>query len=129
MTNDAFLGAIERADNGSPLIDSTRVEGTKVFDLNGKDIGAIKRLVIEKVSGRVVYVIATFGGFFGVGGNDYTIPWSKLTYDVRLGGYQTDITKEQLTGAPAFARDSDWTTMDREHERAFNEYYGADPYW
>src|ERR1700719_4646550 len=33
------------------------------------------------------------------------IPWNKLTYDTRLGGYRTDITEQQLQGAPAFSRD------------------------
>ena len=33
-----------------PLIESDRIEGTAVFGANGKRIGTIKRLVIEKVT-------------------------------------------------------------------------------
>ena len=36
-----------------PLIESDHIEGTAVYDANGKQIGTIKRLVIEKVSGHV----------------------------------------------------------------------------
>jgi hypothetical protein len=36
------------------------------------------------------------------------MPWSKLTYDTSLGGYRTDITEDQLRGAPAFTRDRSW---------------------
>jgi hypothetical protein len=32
-----------------PLIESDHIEGTAVYDANGKRIGSIKRLVIEKV--------------------------------------------------------------------------------
>jgi len=64
----------------STLIDSKRVEGTEVFDLNGKHIGSIKRLVLDKTSGRVVYTVASFGGFLGLGGNEYTIPWNKPAF-------------------------------------------------
>src|SRR3954471_16822101 len=32
-----------------PLIESDRIEGTAVYDANGKQIGTVKRLVIEKV--------------------------------------------------------------------------------
>jgi hypothetical protein len=51
------------------------------------------------------------GGFLGIGEEEHTIPWSKLTYDTNLGGYRTDITEEQLRGAPSFyrARDYDWS--------------------
>ncbi len=38
---------------GKPLIESDRVEETVVYDVNGHEIGSIKRLMIEKVSGRV----------------------------------------------------------------------------
>ena len=40
-----------------PLIESDHVEGTAVYDASGKRIGTIKRLVIEKVSGHVVYAV------------------------------------------------------------------------
>jgi sporulation protein YlmC with PRC-barrel domain len=113
----------------STLIDSKRVEGAEVFDPNGKHIGTIKRLVIDKLSGRVVYTIAQFGGFLGMGGDEYTIPWNKLTYDTSLGGYVTDVTEEQLKGAPDYARNTDDNWFDRNNERALNDYYGSEYYW
>ena len=54
---------------------ATASKVTTVFDLEGRDIGTIKRLLIEKVSGRVVYVDITFGGFLGLGSHHHTIPW------------------------------------------------------
>ena len=50
-----------------PVIESDRVEGTAVYDPNGKHIGTIKRLMIEKVSGRITYAVMTFGGFLSIG--------------------------------------------------------------
>jgi hypothetical protein len=46
-----------------PLIENDRVEGTTVYDPQGNNIGNIKRLMIEKVSGRVAYAVMSFGGF------------------------------------------------------------------
>ena len=40
---------------GKPLIESDRVEGTTVYDPQGNNIGSIKRLMIEKISGHVAY--------------------------------------------------------------------------
>jgi hypothetical protein len=110
-------GPILQHTSPKPVIESDRVEGTAMFDLQGHRIGTIKRLLIEKVSGRVVYVDVTFGGFLGVGVHHHTIPWEKLTYDKQLEGYHTDITEEQVRGAPAFSRDDeDWPDREREQE-------------
>jgi PRC-barrel domain len=46
---------------GKPLIESDRVEGTTVYDPQGNDIGSIKRLMIEKMSGHVAYAVMSFG--------------------------------------------------------------------
>jgi hypothetical protein len=114
---------------GKPLIESDRVEGTTVYDPQGKNIGSIKRLMIEKISGRVAYAVMSFGGFLGMGEEEHSIPWSKLTYDTSLGGYRTDITEDQLRGAPAFTRDQSWDWSDRQRERELHDYYRTRYYW
>jgi sporulation protein YlmC with PRC-barrel domain len=86
----------ERMMTGRPLIESDRVEGTYVYDHNDIHIGTIKRLMIEKVSGQVRSAVISFGGFFGLGEKEYSIPWAKLQYDVNLAGYRTDITEQDL---------------------------------
>jgi hypothetical protein len=107
-----------------PVIESDRVEGTAVFNQQGKQIGTIKRLLIEKVSGRVLYVDVTFGGFLGVGVHHRTIPWTKLSYARDLEGYRTDITKEQVQGAPSFCIEGDdevWP--DRKRQQEMRDYW------
>ncbi len=111
------------------LIDSKNVEGTRVFDPAGKHIGSIKRLVLDKVSGRVVYTVASFGGFLGIGGDEYTIPWNKLKYDTNLGGYVTNITEAQLTKSPDFGTNNDDNWFNREDEQRLNDYYESPYYW
>jgi len=114
---------------GKPLIESDRVEGTAVYDPQGNRLGSIKRLMIEKISGKVAYAVMSFGGFLGMGEEEHTIPWSKLTYDTSLGGYRTDITEEQLRGAPTFYRDQNYTWSDRERERELHDYWRTTYYW
>jgi hypothetical protein len=111
-----------------PLIESNRVEGTPVYDRQSKRIGTIHHLVIEKVSGRVVYAEMSFGGFLGIGAHTHTIPWEKLTYDTQLGGYRTDITQEQLTGAPVFSGD-ERVWWDRRREEGLHDHWKVPPYW
>jgi hypothetical protein len=114
-------------DTSSPLISSDHVEGTKVFDGSGNSIGTIKRLMIEKVNGQVAYAVSAFGGFLGLGDQEYPIPWDQLMYDTRLGGYRTGLTEAQLREAPSESQDSNWTNRDRERE--LHDYYGAAYYW
>jgi hypothetical protein len=85
--------------------------------------------MIEKLSGKVAYAVLSSGGFLGIGEEEHTIPWSKLTYDTNLGGYRTDITEEQLRGAPSFyrARDYDWS--DRRRDQELHDYWRARYYW
>ena len=98
IENGFYLwGARNRPASSKPIIESDRVEGTAVFGRDGNQIGTIKRLLIEKVSGRVVDVDVTFGGFLGLGVLHQTIPWDKLTYDPALGGYRTNITEAQVS--------------------------------
>src|SRR3954453_23305268 len=105
-----------------PLIESDHIEGTAVYAANGKRIGSIKRLVIEKVNGRVVYAVTTFGGFLGVGSETHTIPWEQLHYDTTLRGYQTNITEEQLRKAPEFSR-GDESLLSRHDWQKLRDYY------
>jgi hypothetical protein len=120
---------VQGAMTGKPLIESDRVEGTTVYDQKGNNVGSIKRLMIEKIGGRVAYAVMSFGGFLGMGSEEHAIPWSKLTYDTSLGGYRTDITESQLRGAPAFSRDRAWDSSDRNQERELHDYYRAPYYW
>jgi sporulation protein YlmC with PRC-barrel domain len=121
LENGFFLWGTDSSPHSAKrVVESDRVEGTAVYDSSGHRIGTIKRLFIEKVSGRVLYVDVTFGGFLflGLGSHHYTIPWEKLTYDTALGGYRTDVTEEQVKGAPTFWDDQDWLDHERAKEAA-----------
>ncbi len=114
---------------GKPLIESDRVDGTSVYDPNGESIGSVKRMMIDKLSGKVAYVTLSFGGFLGMGEEEHSLPWSKLTYDTSLGGFRTDVTEDQLKKAPNFYRASNYDWSNRSHERELHDYWKATPYW
>src|SRR5215212_7245240 len=105
-----------------PLIESDHIEGTAVYDANGKRIGTIKRLVIEKVSGHVAYAVTTFHSFLGVGSETHTIPWEQLHYDTTLHGYHVTITQEQLRKAPEFSR-GDEALLSGHERQQLRDFY------
>ena len=45
------------------LIGSDRVEGTNVYRSDGRKIGEIERVMLDKISGQAAYAVMGFGGF------------------------------------------------------------------
>lgn len=109
------------------LIASDKVVGTDVYGAGDERVGKIERLILEKRGGRVAYAVMSFGGFLGIGHEHYPLPWEKLTYDERLDGYRTDVTKEQVEGAPKYHSNEDyaWTA---ENNKKVRKYYDVDLY-
>jgi PRC-barrel domain len=124
-------GGANTIDNRSEtvsLIGSDKVDGTAVYGADDQKIGAVQRVMIDKISGKVAYAVISFGGFLGMGEDYYPMPWPNLKYDTRLGGYRVGITEDQLRGAPKFNRNTDWDWSDRSRDRAVYGYYDT-PLW
>jgi hypothetical protein len=112
------------------LIASDRVEGTAVRRPDGHRMGTIQRLMIDKISGNVVYAVLTFGGFLGFGHQKHLpIPWSRLKYDRNLGAYQLDLTDGELNRAPSFEADQDFDWGDRSQQIAIHNFYQVPSSW
>ena len=114
---------VENRRETSNLIGSDKVEGTAVYGADERKIGTVQRVMIDKLSGQTSYVVVSFGGFLGMGEDYYPMPWKKLRYDTRLGGYRVDLTEAQLKGAPKFNRNTNWDWSNQSRERAINDYY------
>ena len=54
-------------------ISSEDIHGTTVYGADGRNIGEIDHLIIDKLSGRVAYAVMSFGGFLGLGHSHYPI--------------------------------------------------------
>ena len=109
------------------LIASDRVSGTDVYDAHGDKIGYVERFFIEKVSGRAVYALMSFGGFLGVGEDHYPIPWGRLRYDTVLGGYRVDLTEKDLEDAPKWIDGE--PIVDSAWDARVHAHYGVPPWW
>lgn len=106
------------------VIASDKVEGTKVYNAQGEKLGSIETVMIDKVSGQVRYAVLEFGGFLGMGTEQYPLPWDVLSYNLDMGGYVVPLDKDRLENAPHYARDDvpEYTT---EYGRKVYDYYGS----
>lgn len=118
-----------------PHILSSRVVGKPVFDSSGERLGHVDDLTIEKVGGRVIYAIMSFGGFLGIGEKFHPVPWSLLDYDVGRDGFTVPLDPSVLKDAPSYERDElrelGGASYRRYGDTIFAYYgpYGAVPYW
>ena len=112
-------------DETFSMIASDKVEGTTVYDSNGEKLGTTRKVMIGKYDGQVRYVIMGFGGLFGMGEDNYPLPWDSLDYDTQLNGYKMKtLTKDDLgkNKAPSYGRDDqpDWS---EDYDRSIRLYY------
>jgi hypothetical protein len=125
----ATVGPEVKTRETARLIASDKVEGTSVRRSNGEKLGTIKRVMIDKLTGRVAYAVMTFGGFLGIGDEYRALPWSVLRYNPDLDAYELNVTEDQLRHAPVLTTGWDTGTISRDWERNLHEYYKASPYW
>jgi hypothetical protein len=111
------------------LIGAGQVQGTAVFSLAGEKLGLVEDVMIDKRSGRIAYAVLSFGGFLGMGGQHYPLPWEKLSYDPAKGGYVVDVDRTMLEGAPSYTDDATATWNDDAWGRDVYMYYGVHPFW
>lgn len=123
------------SDLHHPLILSSRVVGTPVYDRAGTRLGHVDDLSIEKKSGKAIYAIMSFGGFFGIGERFHPVPWSLLDYSVDRGGFTVPLDPAALKDAPTYdakeIRDLGGPEYRAYGDTIYGYYgtYGAVPYW
>jgi hypothetical protein len=138
MTGAAVLSHNAEGHNSPSdhsLILASRVEGTPVFNQAGEHIGHVDDLSIDKISGKVIYAILSFGGFLGIGEKLHPLPWSILNYDPDAAGFVVPLNKSQLEKAPYYDRYELAELGGPSHmtygEQIFGYYgpFGSVPYW
>jgi hypothetical protein len=127
MESNLHTPSVAEGRETHELIGSDKVEGTAVYRSNGEKVGSIARVMIGKKSGKVGYAVMSFGGFLGIGEDYYPLPWSLLTYNPRLGGYEVNITDAQLKSAPKFTTHENWDWQTR--GRSIDDYYKTQRDW
>jgi len=91
---------MNRAGVTPQMMSALTVTGDSVKNSAGEDLGRIEDLVIDVQSGRVNYAVLSFGGFLGVAGKLFAVPWEALELDADSHAFILDIEKAALVDAP-----------------------------
>lgn len=125
-----IVGGIGNTSGPGPdIMAADTLEGDRVMNHKGEDLGKIRDIMIDVPGGRVAYAVLSSGGMLGIGDKLFAIPWGALTMDADRHCFLLDIDKERLKNAPGFDKDH-WPSMaDLSWATSVYEYYETRPYW
>ena len=99
--------------------------GDKVLNHDNEEIGKVEEIMIDILTGRVAYVVVSFGGILGIGSKLFAVPWSVLRVNHDEACVILDIPREQLEAAPGFDRDRWPSITDPVWRDEVDAYYRA----
>lgn len=107
----------------SSNVRSGEVVGVSVKNTELEDIGEVAEMVVDKVSGKVTYLVLDFGGFMSFGNKYFAIPWRAFNYDPDEDCFILNIDKERLKNSPGFDKDH-WPDFSPEMAKTISDFYG-----
>lgn len=111
------------------VLSAGTLAGDRVRNTAKEDLGKVEEIMIDVESGRVAYVVISFGGFLGIGDKLFAVPWSALQLDEGEHEFVLDVDRQTLENAPGFDK-GNWPDMaDPSFGQDIHQHYGQQPYW
>lgn len=134
-TPGGYMRIIGREYSSSPgpgpeLMAADTLDGDRVVNAAGEELGKITDIVLDVHRGRIAYAVLSVGGFLvGIGGKLFAVPWGAMALDVEHKCFVLDVNKEWLDQATGFDKNN-WPRMaDPTWAKTVHETYGLQPYW
>jgi len=113
------------------LISARKLTGTPLLGTDGRRVGSIEEVVIDRQSGQLIYTLMapseererTRRGLA------YPLPWQLVVYDRERSAFRLDADAEQLKRGPSTEADAPVNWEDRVWAERLHEHYGLQPYW
>lgn len=121
--------ASQTAEKGVIVSNTFRTEklqGLKVKNPEGEELGSLHDLVLDMENHRVRYAALSHGGFLGIGDKLFAIPIEalRLKHDGDDTFFVVDIDKETLKTAPGFSQDAWPDFANQEFIAGMEKHYG-----
>lgn len=110
-------------------LSATTLIGDDVRNSDGDDLGEITDIMLDLETGTVAYAVLDMGGFMGMGGKLFAVPWSAMRLDADSHEFVLNVDKERLEDAPGFDEDNWPDFTDRTWGQSVHVFYGQTPYW
>jgi sporulation protein YlmC with PRC-barrel domain len=126
-TQDATKLTVDRRRRR--VLASSTITGDRVRNSAGEDLGKVEQIMIDIPSGRVAYVVLSFGGVLGIGDKLFAIPWDAMRLDEGEHEFILDVDRKTLDNAPGFDKNA-WPDMAAaSFTTTVHQHYSKTPYW
>lgn len=88
------------------IINTEDIINTEIHNHHGENLGTVEALMIDKVEGRIAYVILSSD----MDDKLFALPWSVLSYNAMKDTFSLSIDREKLKHSPSFDRNN-WPDM------------------
>ena len=106
------------------VLSASSIEGDKVKNAKGEDLGHVKDIMINTERGQVQYYVLSFSGILGMGNKLFAIPPQAIAVDTEEECLVLNVDKDKLDNAPGFDQDN-WPDMaDETFRDAIYGHYG-----
>lgn len=100
-----------------------------VKNVNGDKIADVKNIMIDLDTGRIAYVVVSYGGILGLGDKLFAVPWLAVRVDQEDRALIIDLNEDVLSSAPGFDKDNWPDFADLQWNRSVHTHYGVDDAW
>lgn len=115
-----------QVDEAPVLVSSDNMQGVAVQGADGRSLGHVDHVMIDKRAGRLAYVVLAYGGVLGIGERLYPLPFEALAYDRSIDGYRAVVTRDDIEGAPhSLADEGRWG--DPDWRRKIDQHFSINP--
>lgn len=128
-TTPIIGGETNTSGPGPEVMAADTLEGDRVINSMGENLGKIRDIMIDVPTGRIAYAVLSSGGVMGLGNRLYAVPWSALALDADKHCFLLDVDAERLKSAPGFDKDHWPAVPDARFTQSVYEYYDIPPYW
>lgn len=112
------------------VLSANSLEGNRVTNVKGDDLGKVEAIMIDLDRGRIAYVVISSGraNWFP---NDklLAVPWEALSISFHDKKFILNVTEETIKAAEGFDRKKWPDSADFEWLAKVYRYYGSEPYW
>jgi sporulation protein YlmC with PRC-barrel domain len=111
------------------ILSASSIAADPVANAAGDKIADVKDVMIDLATGRVAYLVISYGGFLGLGDKLFAVPWSVAKVDQSDQSIVIDLDEEILKTAPGFDPDHWPDIAQSAWNREIHEHYGVDEPW
>ncbi len=112
------------------VLSASTLQGNKVTNLKGEDLGQVEAIMLDLERGRVAYVVLSFGRVNWMPNDKlFAVPWEVLSLSFHDKKFILNVSEETLKSAPGFDRNN-WPALgDFDWLAKVYRSYDRDPYW